>query len=1573
ASLEAWAHPDVPFETLVADLAPGRDLRSTPLVQTLFTLQAEPLRLRLPGLSAAVEELDTGTAKFDLTLSLVEEMGGLAGTLEYDAGLFEAATIARLAGHLRVLLAAAVAGPESRIGDLPLLTREERHQLAEWSPPPPPGLPAVCPHELFERWAAEKPDAVAVVSGGESLTYGELDRRAGGIARRLRRVGVGPEVLVGLCVEPGLDLVTGMIAVFKAGGAYVPLDPGYPRQRLAQIAEGTGLGVVLAQRHAAAALPEGGFRTIFLEESGTEEGARPASGVTSANLAYLIHTSGSTGRPKGVAIAHGSVVHLLGIARWRGLGEGDVWALVHSSSFDISVWETWGCLGLGGRLVVVPRAVIQAPGELARVLREEEVTVFTQTPAALRHLAEAGELAAGRTPALRLLISGGEAFPQELTAELLAWGPEVWDLYGPTETTVWAAGGRVEGGDGTASLGGALPGYELHVLDRNGHLLPLGVAGELHAGGPGLTRGYFRDPAATAEKLVPHVGGRPGERLYRTGDLARRLPDGRLELLGRIDHQVKVRGFRIEPGEIEVALLAHPGVARVAVVAPVEPGGGRRLVAFFVPRAGAKVTGAELRTALRESLPEHMVPAALVELPELPLSPSGKVDRKALLERVPVDGSDGEVVSAPPRTPVEELVAGLWSSVLGIERIGRSDNFFALGGHSLLATRVLSRLHGAFGVDLPLRAVFEEPTVAGLATRVQAVLGGGRGGAPLAPPLVPMPRPARPAGGLPLSFAQQRLWFLQQLAPESAFYNMPAALRLTGPLDEPALERSFDEIVGRHEALRTRFPLRGDRPEQVIDPPERRPLPVVDLLGLPAAVKEDEAARLSLLEARHAFDLACGPLLRTVLLRLEPESHLLLVDMHHVVSDGWSIAVLYQDFAALYGAFAAGRPSPLPPLPVQYADFTLWQREWLQGEVLQAELDHWRRRLADPPPPDLPADRPRPAAQSFRGGTLRFAIPRQLTEELRRLARDRGVTLFMALLAGFKALVQRYTGREDVALGSPIANRDRAEIERLVGFFVNTLVLRTDLSGEPGFRELAARVREVCLDAYAHQALPFERLVEELEPERDLARQPLFGTMFQLLEMPPESVAVGPLTLERLEVETGTAAFDLALDLVDGPEGILVKAVHSADLFDTVTIRRLLEHYISLLAAVAGGDERPVVEIEILSPAERHQLLAEWNEQPAAPSEGKLLHEGFAAQVERAPDVVAVALDEQSLTYGELARRARRLAHRLRAVGIGPEVPVAVSLERSPEMVTSLLGVLESGGVYLPLDPALPRERQAFLLEDSGADIVIATAGTARRLPPSGARHILIDKEEDGADGAAPPLPAIDPASLAYVIYTSGSTGRPKGVGVSHAAASAHCRAVARFYGLGPEDCVLQFASASFDVSFEEILPTLGSGARIRLRPAQGWSPAELLQRLADFGLTVVGLPTAFWHQLAEEAERGTPPQAGHRIRLMVAGGEAMPAEALRRWHAGPLAGIPLLNAYGPTEAVVTSTAADLSSPEAPATGRVPIGRPLAGRTVQVMDRRGAPVPMGVAGELWIGGPLLARGYLGRPELTAER
>ena len=1537
-----------------------------PLFETLVVFENYPLDLALAdrsGLRVSGTHFFERTS-YPLALTALPH-DGLALELRYDRGRCADLDAARLLQHLAALLGAFAGAPAARPADLPWMSAAERQQLlVEWNDAAG-GLYAGdrTVHGLFERQVERSPEAPALDWEGGSLTYAELDRRADRLAHRLRTLGAGPGELVGLCAERSPEMMVGLLGVLKAGAAYVPIDPAYPRERQALMIADSGLRLLLVQERLAERLPPHAARVLRLEAT-LPEAARRRGGAAADDLAYVIYTSGSTGRPKGAMNSHRGVVNrLLWMQEAYALTAGDRVLQKTPLSFDVSVWELFWPLASGACLVLARPGAHGDPAYLVEVLERERITTLHFVPSMLQAFVEAPGLE--RCGTVERVVTSGEALPADLAQRLLERlpGAALHNLYGPTEAAVDVTAWTCGRGDGRAAvpIGRPVANTAIHLLDGGLRPVPAGVPGELYIGGVQVGGGYLGRPALTAERFVPDpFAPLPGARLYRTGDLARHGDDGAVEYLGRTDFQVKLRGFRIELGEIEAALAAHPAVREALVAAREDHPGDRRLVAYLVAREGEEIPAAALlRGFLAASLPEFMVPAAFVALDAMPLSPSGKVDRRAL--PAPAAGpAAGEPAAAPP-TPAEELLAGLWCELLGIDHAGPQDSFFLLGGHSLLAARLVSRVRQAFAVELPLRRLFELPTLAAQAAEI-AALRRRELGLPAAPPVRPRPSGLRP----PLSFAQQRLWFLDRLEPGSPLYNIRQAARAAGGLDVAALAWSLAEVARRHEALRTVLVEDGGEVYQSVAPPGEMALPLIDLAGLPPAPCESAFAALAREEAHRPYDLERGPLFRAALLRLGELDHAVLVGTHHIVSDGWSVGLLTREVAALYEAAAAGRPSPLPEPPVQYADFAVWQREWLRGEALDRQLDYWRDRLAGVPALELQADRPRPPVETFRGGERPLVLP--LAGPLRELARHHGATLFMLLLAAFQALLGRYAGSSDLPVGTPIANRHHADLEGVIGLFVNTLVLRTDLAGDPTVRELLARVRETALGAYAHQDVPFERLVEELATERDLSRNPLFQVMLVLENQPMPPLEMAGLRLTPLELATGTAKLDLTLSLAERGDELRGWIEYSTDLFDAATIDRLRDHFATLLAGAVAAPERRISQLPLLSEAEMHQSLVEWNATGAAYPAERSAHELFAEQRRRTPDAVALACGESSLTYRELDARAERLAARLRARGVGPESVVGVCLDRSPELVVALLATLKAGGAYLPLDGAYPAERLAFMVKDSAACLLVTRRDLAGRLPADSPPVLLLDAaEEEGAGQEADGKGGAAPDNLAYVIYTSGSTGRPKGVMVPHRGLVNYLSWAVGAYPAGEGRGAPVHSSIGFDLTVTSLFVPLLSGRTAVLLPDdEGMEALTNVVRTAG-GFSLIKLTPAHLEVLRQGL-------AGEDVarcaRALVVGGEALHGESVAFWRR-EAPGTRIVNEYGPTETVVGCCVYEV--PAGPVAAAVPIGMPIANSRAYVVDRWAQPAPPGVAGVLLIGGAGVTRGYLGRPEVTAER
>ncbi len=1540
-TLGAFQHPDLPFEKLVEALAPERSLGHSPLFQVLFSLQTA--RQPAPALAGLeVSRLDIAeqdSAKFDLTMLLRESPGGLAAMLEYRTDLFDAATVRRMLDHYQLLLEGIAADPAQRISALPLLGSAERATIDTWNATATE-YPSRCIHQLFEAQAARTPDAVALVSEGLTLTYSELDASANRLAHHLRGRGIGPESRVAVCLERGLDMVVALFGVLKAGGAYVPLDPDYPRDRLAHMLADSGAALLLTEDRLLDRLPaHPAVLCVDVERAAiaAESPVAPESAVRPENLAYVIYTSGSTGTPKGAMNQHGGVVNrLLWMQDQYGLDASDVVLQKTPFSFDVSVWEFFWPLATGARLVMARPGGHRDPAYLVETIQAESVTTLHFVPSMLEHfLAEPGVEAC---TTVRRVVCSGEALPPELRTRFFTHlGAELHNLYGPTEAAVDVSAWECTSDEtGCVPIGRPIANTQLYVLDAELAPVPVGVPGELFIAGIQVGRGYLARPGLTAEKFIPDPFA-PGARMYRTGDRARWMANGALEYLGRVDFQVKLRGFRIELGEIEAALREQPGVREaVAVVrgGPADP----RLVAYVV---GESAESAQLRDALRARLPEYMVPATVVVLEALPLSPNGKVDRKAL----PAPDLGAERASyVAARTPVEEVLCGIWAEVLRVERVGADDDFFALGGHSLLATRVVARAREAFAVEISLRAFFEASTPARLARYVESARRGGSA-APL-PRIVPTPR----GEAAPVSFAQERMWFFDQMEPGSAVYNIPQALRLRGALHVAALERALTEILRRHEILRTTFRSDASGPVQVVHPAQ----PV----ALPVEAVQDEAALEE--EARRPFDLAAGPLFRARLLRLRDDEHVLLVSMHHIVSDGWSLGVFARELSALYSASVRGDESPLAALAVQYADYAAWQREQLSGQRLDAELAYWTERLRGAPALlELPTDRPRPAVQTHRGASHRFTLPAPLVAELRSLGQREGATLYMVLLAAWSVLLSRYSGQQEVVVGSPIAGRTHGEVEGLIGLFVNTLALHVDLTGNPAFRDLLKQVRETTLGAYEHQDLPFEKLVEALAPERSGGHSPIFQALFSLQNAPADAIQMAGLDVERAQVPSETTKFDLSLFATEGEGELELALRYRTELYDAETTRRMLKQFRLLLEGIAAEPDQRAADLPLMDAEERRQVLVDWNRTDAEIT-GGCIHEMVEAQAARTPGAIALVADDRTLTYAELDRAANRLAHHLRARGIGAESRVAVCLERGADLVVALLGTLKAGGAYVPMDPAYPRERLRFMLEDCGARVLLTQESLLAALPDADVVCLDRDRDAIAREPGTAPESAVRLENPAYVIYTSGSTGTPKGVVVEHRQLLNLVRWHQTAFSVTPEDRATQLAGVGFDAAAWEIWPYLTAGARLVIpRDEDRVSPEALARVLDEQGVTISFMPTPLAQRfLALE-------NAPTTLRTLLTGGDRLLPHGR--------ASLPyrLVNNYGPTEATVVASSLELVSGEPLALP--PIGRPLANVRAYVLDASLAPVPVGVPGELFVGGAQVARGYLGRPGLTAER
>ncbi|MBD2020581.1 amino acid adenylation domain-containing protein [Leptolyngbya sp. FACHB-36] len=1499
----------------------------------------------------------------DLHLIIFQQEQRVTVLLNYNASLFKADTIKRLLGHWQVLVEGMVRDRACLIVQLPLLAEAE-HQLLVKSTSV--NYPLISIHRQIEAQATHYPNAIAVTFQEQHLTYAELNGRANQLAHYLNRIGVKEGVPVAVCVEPSLDIAISLLAIFKAGGIYVPLDPSYPKDRLTTIAEDTQPHVLLTQSHLLPNLPAVGL--IFC----CDHGWRTVQSLPTHNLeheayldqtAYLVYTSGTTGKPKGVMASHRNLIHYISVAQKRfGWNRQDVMPTIARFTFSISLFELLSPLVVGGTLMILEREHILDFQRLAQTLTQ--LTVLHASPSLMRkllaYIQEAGLDKSCHH--LRHVSCGGDLVPADLLERMQTVFPqaELYVIYGCSEISCMGCAYPVaHHGTAKSRVGTPFDNVSVRLYDPHGNLVPIGVVGEVYISGAGVTQGYLNRQDLTQEKFVAIEG----QQFYRTGDLGRFDAEGNLELLGRNDFQIQLRGMRIEPGEIEAALRQTEGVREAVVVARELGTGEVGLVAYIVPEPQFPAIE-QLRQQLQAKLPDYMVPAVFVRLDALPLTPNQKVDRRSL-----PDPEWANQNYMAPRNALEQLIADIWQTVLGLQ-VGIHDDFFALGGHSLLATQVVHRLRDALKLEIPISRLFESPTVAELAEHL-APLSQAQSCKLNGVPRITAITAIQRDDYLPLSASQAGLWFLSQLE-EGCSLNIPLAYDLVGVLHKDALAQSLTKIVRRHEPLRTVFSVIKGAPVQRILPPQPVPLAVVDLQTLPEAEQRAEVRRLTTAAAQHSFNLAVDLPLQVTLLRLSETAHVLLVTIHHIAADGWSLAVFRRELTALYTSYVQGTASPLQELPIQYADFAQWQQQWL-GELSQ-QLAYWQQQLAGAPPLlELPTDRPRPTVQTFQGGREYFTLDSALTRQLKHLSQRVGATLFMTLLAALATLLSRYSRQQDLVIGSPIANRHHSELEPLIGCFINMLALRIDLSDNPDFLGLLKRVRQVALDAYANQDVSFGQIRDAVQTERNLSHSPLFQVMLVLQNSPSEAFELPGLSLSPRQVESGLSQYDLSLMMEETAAGLTGEFEYNRDLFDSTTIAGMVRQFQTLLSAIAADPAQPIAALPLLTASEQQQLLALSSGIPRSQAQ-VCIHQLFEAQVERTPNQIAVVFGQQHLTYRELNQRANQLAHYLRSQQIEPDALVAVWAERSLETIVAFLGVLKMGGAYIPIDPTYPLERQVYMLGDARVPVILTQSHLVETLPEHDAQIVQLDV--DWATIAH--QPSENPSwqtraeTLAYIMYTSGSTGAPKGAMITHEGMVNHSTAIVEEFDLQPSDRVLQFSSLSFDIAVEELFPSLIQGATVVLRTEACIVPKHFVQFIQEHQITVLDLPTAFWHELVHELPAlGTLPDC---VRLVIVGGEKALRSSYINWCQRVNPQVRWLNTYGPTEATVTATLYDPAASEfAPTLADIPIGRPISNTQVYILDSQLQLVPVGVPGELHIAGVGLARGYLNRPDLTCEK
>ncbi|KAK3823597.1 MAG: Non-ribosomal peptide synthetase module [Benniella sp.] len=1579
-SLDAQNHQDLPFEQVVDIVQPPRSLSHSPLFQVMFVWQNNEIsEWQLPGLEVTHANSGYDIAKFDLNLTLYESDNEITGGLSYSTALFDRTTMERHVGYLCTMLKAVAAGSDRPVMSVDLLSKAECDLvLGKWNATKQVFPTDLCIHHLFEQQVERTPQAAALVFNGQSLTYTELNERANKLAHHLIKLGVQPNSLIAICVERSFAMIIGVLAILKAGGAYVPLDPVYASNRLKDILADASPSIVVADATGRATLGEAVSSMTVVDPNELQGADRPPEsaesiapnqpvrnplvpGLASSNLAYIIYTSGSTGKPKGVMIEHQGVVNLIhGRPDSFGISTSSRILQFTSLNFDHSVSEIFSTLTSGASLHLIQDDIRLDQHQLWKYLMKHSITHVSLTPALLQNSRDMPTMST-----LQMLIIMGEALPAELVRSIQPLVPEgrILNSYGPTEITVSAITWRCPQnfmGD-IVPIGRPIPNKTIYVLDQYRQPVPIGAVGELYIGGAGIAKGYLNQPELTSKVFLPDPFVSDKEaRMYKTGDLVRYLPDGNIVFIGRNDHQVKIRGFRIELGEIEARLVDHLLVDK-AVVVTVGEGSDKRLVGYVVARPDDNLQ-TTLRSHLMSCLPDYMVPAAIVRLDSLPINSNGKLDRKAL----PLPDSDAfaREVYEEPQGEVETAIAQIWAEVLKLDRVSRNDNFFALGGHSLLAVRLMNRVT-SLGVQMPLSTIFASPTLSSFAESASRCMDKETTSYST---IHPIPR----EGDLPLSFSQQRMWFLAQMKEANEAYHIPVAIRFHGDLDRDAWKRTLDTLYSRHEALRSVFATVNGHPRVRLLPSQSgMPTRWVDLRGTSDA--EARLKRMIADESTNPFDLAQGPLIRVLMVQLDSNDHVFMFTQHHILSDGSSLSILQHELSVIYSAYCSGKSNPLPPLSIQQADYAAWQRQWLSGERLEMHTTYWKTALKDAPVLlDLPTDRPRPPQQSYAGDKIPIHLDSQLTRALRQLSPENGITAYMAILAAWGCVLSRMSGQDDIVIGSPTANRNHPQIESLLGVVINALALRIDLSGNPTLRQLLERVRQTCLGAQNHQDLPFEQVVDIVQPPRTLSHSPLFQAMFVVQINEISKWHLPGIDIVEIPSPYKIARFDVNLGLYEtGNDSFMGGLSYSTALYDRETMERHVGYLYTMLHAMVEDIDRPVTSVDLLSQAERNLVLGQWNETQQNYPDHLCIHHLFEQQVERTPYYTALVFNGQSITYAELNERANRLAHHLIELGVKPDSLVAICVERSFAMIVGVLAVLKAGGAYVPLDPSYPKERLAYILEDAAPTVALADSVGSTTLDEA-SQHLQHQKDVSmtmvdpnvhlPSSAESPKISGLTSRHLAYIVYTSGSTGRPKGVMVEHRGVVNYTLSRIDDYALDVSGKVLQFASLNFDLSVMEIFTALSSGASLHLlEDHTRFDRQELWKYLEQHMITHAILPPAILQEC-----KNCPPLSAKLT--LISTGEELSATLLRDLQRLIPNGC-IVNECGATEVTVNATS--WRCPRNFNGDVVPIGRPFANMTIYLLDKYRQPVPMGAVGELYIGGVGVARGYHNRPELTA--
>ncbi|HET9280163.1 MAG TPA: amino acid adenylation domain-containing protein, partial [Flavitalea sp.] len=1565
-TIDAYANQEVPFEKVVDAVVTERDMSRNPLFQVMFVLQNTPKvpEFSLGDVKLFRENYQHTTAQFDLSFSLAETDSGIEIELEYCTDLYKAVTIERMLVHYRQLLQSIVTQPSELIGNLSMLSVEEANRVvldfnnrsSEY-----PAYKSIV--ALFEDQVAKTPAATALIFEEQQFTYKELNDRSNQLAHYLRTKGVKKETLVPICIERSLNMMVGILGILKAGGVYVPLDPKYPVDRIRFMLGDIGASVAVSSTECRSKLspPDTTLDIIGLDTDWSVISRQSADNlnlnISATDLAYIIYTSGSTGTPKGVMVEHRNVVSLVKGVDYISCGEKDAILSTGSFSFDATTVEYWGMLLNGGRLVLCTENTLLSNTRLKEEINRREVTTMWFTSSWFNQLVENDITIFER---LETILVGGEKLSEQHIAQVREAYPTIAIIngYGPTENTTFSLTYNIKEKEFTRPIpiGRPLNNRSAYVLNSQYKPVPVGVAGEICLGGAGLSRGYLKREELTKEKFIPNPF-EEGGRLYRTGDLGRWLPDGNIEYLGRLDDQVKIRGFRIELGEIESVVSQTGLVRQVVVVVKEDRQRNKRLVAYIVPEGSFERE--KIITTLRDKLPEYMIPSQWVELEQLPLTSNGKVDKRALPEPGEFEYRSNEY--AAPVTQTERDLAEIWNDIFGLKRVGIHDNFFELGGHSLLAMRLISRIRQDTLVEITIKDLFLNPTISQLSAHLDLQRNQGL----LLPSIQKQPRPEF----IPLSFSQERLWFID-LLEGSVQYHLPIVLRLKGPLNIPALKNALQQLINRHEALRTTIRTKEGQGYQFILPENGWQLTVVDRSTYKPGTSDFEQHVRQLISS--PFDLARDHMVRGQLIRIADGEHMLVLTMHHIASDAWSVPIVVEEIITAYTSFAKNKQSHLTDLPVQYADYSLWQRSYLTGETLDKKLQYWKEKLDGLTPLQLPTDYARPAVLSTKGSMVEFGIPGNLGDQIYALAKKEGATLFMTLLAAFKVLLSRYSGQQDICVGSPVANRTQKEVEPLIGFFINSLALRSDLNNDPSFSDLLQQVKSTTLEAYQNQEVPFEKVVDAVVKDRDMSRSPLFQVMLVLENNP----AVPELELNEIQISqekfsSNTAKFELTLNIAETPGGLQASIEYSTDLYHAKTIQRMIGHYIELLTAIVQAPNKKISALSFLTKPEKHQLLHVFNKSGVQYPKSKTIVDLFETQAAKKPANIALVFQDKRLSYQELDIRSNQLAHYLKGKGVKQDSLVPICIERGLEMIVGLLGILKAGGAYVPVDPEYPEDRISYMVEDTAAPIVISSEESRSKIVNNAIDIVSIDGDWSAISKQSRTKVEsnIRPENLAYVIYTSGSTGKPKGVLIEHRNVVRLFETDSPLYHFTESDVWTMFHSFCFDFSVWEIYGALFYGGRVVVVPKEATRDAERFSELLlEQNVTILNqTPSAFYvlqDQLVEKTK--TIP-----IRYVIFGGEALNPSRLQPWKE-LYPSCRLVNMYGITETTVHVTYQEIEWQHINGSRSV-IGKPIPTLTAYILDKDGNLLPSGVAGELHIGGSGLARGYLNRPDLTLER